>query len=326
MKVLVLGGRGYLGSHLVRHMQAAGREAPTVASRQAGGDGLALDVRDAAALARALRGFDAVINCVAGSAAAIAGGARALAQAAPQAQVGTVVHLSSLAVYGEQEGTVDESSPFAPADGWYGRAKQAAEASMRSLAAHGARVTVLRPGCVWGPGSLLWLDRIVQWLGQGRLGDLGEFGDGWTHGVLVDDVCEAVVQALRRPAAAGAPRVLNLAAPDSPRWNTWFTDLALATGAIPLRRIAPLQLRADAWLLGPVLHGARHLLGRQAGGRLPFALTPGLLRLWQRQLRMDSTAASRALGLAWTPYPVVLARCVASCRSQDDRRLAEHPA
>lgn len=320
MNVLVLGSSGYIGSRLVALMRMDGRFAPVGASRRGGAGLLRLDTRDAAALAPALRGVDAVVNCVAGSAPAIADGARVLACAARAARVPALVHLSSMVVYGERDHPVDEASPLAPGRGWYARAKQVAEAQVRALARepslHGeaTRVTVLRPGCVWGPASALWVERIVRWLRQGRLGDLGEDGDGWTHGVTVDDVCAAILQSLLQPAAAGEPRVLNLAAPDSPRWNAWFADLALAVGATPLRRIGPRQLRADAWLLGPPLHLARRLLS--AAGRderaLPEPITPGLLGLWRRQLRMDASAAPHALELAYTPYPLALHQCVAA--------------
>jgi nucleoside-diphosphate-sugar epimerase len=330
MNVLVLGGSGYIGSRLVALMRADGRDTPVCASRhtdartESGSGALRLDTRDEAALTDALYGMDAVVNCVTGSASAIVGGAYALARAARAARVPALVHLSSMVVYGEQQHVVDEASPLGTPRGWYARAKQTAERQMLALARSTSaqaplpRVTVLRPGCVWGPGSALWVGRIVRWLRQGRLGDLGEDGDGWTHGVLVDDVCQAVLQALRRPAAIGVPRVLNLAAPDSPRWNTWFTDLALAMGATPLRRIRPSQLRADACLLGPPLHAtgqAMRWLARYAPvlppQALPEPITPGLLRLWRRQLKMDASAATHMLDLAWTPYPRALQLCVA---------------
>ncbi len=323
MRVLVIGGSGYIGTRLVTLMRAGGQHTPVSASRRGGTGHLRLDTRDEAALTRALQRMDAVVNCVAGSAPAIADGARALVRAMRAARVPALVHLSSMAVYGELEQTVDEATPLPPPSGWYARAKQAAEAQVLALAresareAQATRVTVLRPGCVWGPGSTLWVERIVRWLHQGRLGDLGEDGDGWTHGVTLDDVCTAILASLQRPADAGVPRVLNLAAPDSPRWNTWFTDLALAAGATPLRRIRPGQLRADAWLLGPPLHLAQR--GLAAAGRsasaLPDPLSPGLLRLWRRQLRMDTTAATRTLNLAWTPYPVALQQCVSALRA-----------
>lgn len=312
MKVLVLGGSGFIGNRLAYLMLARGDATPIVASRRAGGQGFSLDTRDEASLVRALREVDAVVNCVAGSASAIAQGARVLARAARQAGVAQVVHMSSMVVYGEQEGLLDEAAPLRPARGWYARAKRSAEEAMGDLAAQGARVTVLRPGCVWGPGSALWVDRIAAWLASARLGDLGEAGDGWTNGVTRDDVCEAALRALHQPAPAGTLRVFNLAAPDSPRWNDWFTDLAVATGATPLRRVHPLPLWLDAWVTGAPLHAARRLLACLGlEHALPGPISPGLLRLWRRQLRMDASAATRALGLSWTPYRMALQRSAA---------------
>jgi nucleoside-diphosphate-sugar epimerase len=321
MKVLVIGGTGYIGARLMALMHAQTDYTPICAARSASGPGLRLDTRDEPALTQALREVDAVVNCVAGSAPAIADGARTLARAARAARVRAVVHVSSMAVYGDRQGPVDEASDWGPPQGWYARAKQDAERALRTLAhaADGAtpatRLTVLRPGCVWGPGSTLWVGRIARWLAQGRLGDLGEWGDGWTHGVTVDDVCRAILQALQAPGNDTAPdavRTFNLAAPDSPRWNAWFTDLALALDLTPVRRIRPLQLRADAWLLGPPLHAARTLLAR-AGLARAWAepISPGLLRLWPSTLRMDARAASRALAVPWTPYPEALRLCVA---------------
>ncbi len=316
MKVLVLGGSGYIGARLVTLLRADGHHVPTSASRRGGAGHLCLDTRDEAALTQALRGQDAVVNCVAGSGPAIAEGARALARAVRAARVPTLVHVSSMVVYGETDQPVDETTPLGLARGWYARAKQAAEAQVLALASGSPdlcpQVTVLRPGCVWGGGSRLWVQRIVRWLQQGRLGDLGEHGDGWTHGVTVDDVCVAIVRSLQQPTVPGVPRILNLAAPDSPRWNDWFTDLALAVGATPLRHIRPAQLRVDAWGLGPSLHLLQRLL--VAAGResqtLPDPISPGLLRLWRRPLRMDASAATRALNLGWTPYPIALRQCV----------------
>jgi nucleoside-diphosphate-sugar epimerase len=294
---------------------------PIAASRDNTGPGLRLDTRNEAALTQALRGVDAVVNCVAGSAPAIARGAKTLARAARAARVPAVVHVSSMAVYGDRQGPVNEASAWGKPHGWYARAKQEAERALRTLAhttdgtTPTTRLTVLRPGCVWGPGSALWVGRIARWLMQRRLGDLGELGDGWTHGVTVDDVCRAILQALQTPdahAASGPVRTFNLAAPDSPRWNEWFTDLTLALGQIPVRRMRPLQLRADAWMLGPPLHAARTLLARAGLARQwPEPISPGLLRLWSSTLRMDSRAAGRALELAWTPYPEALRQCAA---------------
>lgn len=310
MRVLILGGSGFIGTRLTLMLKSGGWATPICTSTRAAGSALRLDTRDEAAVLAAVRQVDAVVNCVAGSADAIAHGARVLARAARAARLPHVVHLSSMAVYGEQEGQVDEATPLPPARAWYGRAKQAAEAAMQELAPSGCAVTVLRPGCVWGPGSVLWVERIAQWLVAARLGDLGEGGDGWTNGVHVDDVCLAVMRALREPPSRGNLAVFNLAAPDSPRWNDYFADLALSIGATPVARISPLRLRLDAWLAGPPLQAARKLYPAQAA-HLPCPISPQLVGLWGRQLHLQARSASQALGMAWTPYPRALEQAAA---------------
>ena len=256
--------------------------------------------------------MDAVVNCVAGDAGSIALGARMLAQAAASANCPRVVHLSTMSVYGAREGVVDEADAPGPLLGWYDQAKRDAEQSLLGYAAKGGTVVMLRPGCVWGAGSELWVGRVGRWLRSGRLGDLGERGDGWSNLVHVDDVCIAAMRSLQLPLPPGSTRAYNLAAPDSPRWNEYFMDLALAIEATPVRRLGPRRLAFDARVAGPVLHVARKLL-RRAGraGQVPEPITPGLLGLWQRHLRLDPRAAARDLMIDWTPYPVALSEAAA---------------
>jgi nucleoside-diphosphate-sugar epimerase len=337
MKVLVLGGTGYVGSHLCAMLQGSGWATPVSASarRQAVGfESLRVDSRDPAALRAAMRGVDAVVNCVAGDAASIAGGAKALAQAALQEGCPRVVHLSSMSVYGAAEGRIDEMAPLDPTLGWYGRAKCEAERHVAALWQAGGTAVILRPGCVWGPGSQLWVGRIARWLRAGRLGDLGIAGDGWSNGVHVDDVCHAVMASLR--VTEPGLQIYNLAAPDSPRWNDYFVDLALAIGAVPVRRIASRQLQLDAWLAGPPLKAAQLLLTRLGlgGHGVPDALPPGLLGLWERHLLLDASAATQGLGLQWTPYAASLRQSASwflrgqvdgAIRRTDEAQSDKHP-
>jgi nucleoside-diphosphate-sugar epimerase len=307
MKVLVLGGSGYIGSRLCAMLAAAGWAQVVSGSARRATPGVAhvqVDTTDLASVTRAVQGMDAVVNCVAGSARAIAEGAKVLVQACKGADCSRVIHLSSMAVYGRHEGDVQERSPLDGKLGWYARAKCEAERHMASFAQAGNSVVIFRPGCVWGPGSELWVGRIARYLRARRLGDLGAEGDGWSNLVHVDDVCRAVIAALRMPQADRQIRTYNLAAPDSPRWNQYFVDLALAIGATPVRRIPALQLRADAWVGGPALKLAQTALARagKSAGAVPDPLPPGLLGLWQRHLRLESQAAQRDLDIRWTPY------------------------
>lgn len=330
MRVLVLGGTGYIGSRLCDLLRDSGWATPVSASSRrlaAGVDGLRVDSRDAAALGRALRGVDAVVNCVASDADSIAKGAQVLAQAAIAAACPRVIHLSSMSVYGAAEGRVDERAPLDPSLGWYARAKCEAERHVASYAAAGGAAVILRPGCVWGPGSQLWVGRIGRWLRAGRLGDLGIAGDGWSDGVHVDDVCSAVIASLRLRDSGAGIRTYNLAAPDSPRWNEYFVDLALAIAATPVRRIASRQLRVDAWLAGPPLKVAQTLLTRlgRSAHALPDPLPPGLLGLWERHLLLDASAATQALGMKWTPYAEALKQSAAWFVREESRAATRAP-
>ena len=317
LRILVLGGSGHIGTQLVEALKSTAWAVPVSGSRRTASAGNAsvetmrVDSRDVQALTTALEGFDAVVNCVAGDARSISEGARVLVQAALGAQCRRIVHLSTMSVYGPVEGMVREDTALDPTLGWYGQAKCEAEQHMREFSRQGGEAVVLRPGCVFGPGSELWVGRVGRWLQTGRLGDLGVAGDGWSNLVHVDDVCQALMAALQLPVRPGDMPVFNLAAPDSPRWNEYFVDLALALQATPVLRIGPRQLRLDALLAGPplkVMQLVLKRLGRPASG-LPDPMPPGLIRLWAQHIHLDATLAAQTLGLTWTPYAVGLQSC-----------------
>jgi nucleoside-diphosphate-sugar epimerase len=309
MKVLVLGSTGYIGRHLMKCLAQTPWAEPTGASRTKPGapsgdaQWRALDTRDRTALARALTGFDAVVNCVAGDRVSIAQGALDLVEAATAARCPRIIHLSTMSVYGAAEGLLNEESALAQPTGWYGEAKRQAENHMREFTKKGGEVLVLRPGCVFGPGSELWVGRTARWLQSGRLGDLGTAGDGWSNLVCVADVCQAVVSALQLKVVPGSFPVFNLAAPDSPRWNEYFVDLAIAIGATPVRRISFARMRVDSLLAGPPLKIAERLSKYlKKSSSLPEPIPPGLVSLWGQHIRLDARNATQKLGVAWTSY------------------------
>jgi hypothetical protein len=55
-------------------------------------------------------------------------------------------------------------------------------------------------------------------------------------------------------------------------------------------------------------------VGRRLGRDVrhwPEPVTPGLVGLWQRHLRLDARSAARELRLDWTPYPSALQEAAA---------------
>jgi nucleoside-diphosphate-sugar epimerase len=326
MKILVLGSTGYIGTHLIKILKQVSWAEPTGASRtSSSGQGsddawIPLDTRDSAALTRSLKGFDAVVNCVAGDRKSIAQGARDLSTAATLVGCRRIIHMSTMSVYGAAEGLVKEDFPFNQPAGWYGEAKRRAENHMQDFAKKGGELVVLRPGCVFGSGSELWVGRTGRWLKAGRLGDIGIAGDGWSNLVHVDDVCRAVVSALKLEVDQSNTPVFNLAAPDSPRWNEYFVDLAIAIGAIPAQRIAFRQLQLDSIVAAPPLKAAELLLkhfGKRSSS-LPEPIPSSLVKLWGQQIRLDAHSATQKLGITWTSYANAL-QCSAAWFSESGK-------
>lgn len=182
MRVLVIGGSGFIGTHLVTGLQRDGHEvtifdrAPSAAFPQLV---IAGDVRDAAALRAALRGRDAAIDLAAEHrddvrpasryAEVNVVGARHLAAAAAAEGVRRVVFVSSVAVYGRHQPGAIESDPLRP-DHPYGASKAEAEAIHRAWQADDAAraLTIVRPAAVYGEGHRGNLHRMIEQIRAGR--------------------------------------------------------------------------------------------------------------------------------------------------------------
>ncbi|WP_051378776.1 MULTISPECIES: NAD-dependent epimerase/dehydratase family protein [Derxia] len=307
MRVLVIGASGYIGSRLCELMRLQGPQWEVVAavrrpraslrvSRQ-----ITLEATDPAQVAAALADVDAVVNCVAGDGHSIEAGARVLFDAALAAKhKPIVVHFSTMAVYGSSTGLVRESDELKADIGWYSEVKVKAELMARDFHNKGGRVVILRPGIVYGPGSELWIGRTGRWLRAGRLGDIGELGDGICNLVHVDDVCAAVLASLTRREAIG--EAFNLAAPGPDTWNRFFARLAVAIGATPLQRLSARRVRFDSKLFGPPLKIGEIVfkkLGLKVAG-WPEPIPPSVFAVWQQDIVLCPDKATRLLGLRWT--------------------------
>lgn len=298
-KILVLGGSGFVGRHVVRRLAVEGF-VPVAASRSpkpmAGVATLRLNATDASSLRAALVGVEGIVNCVSGTPSSIVAGANVLRQVLDEGVHPTVrlVHFSSMAAYGLVTGRISETQTLAGDAGPYSQAKADAEAALAQLPG----AVMLRPGCIYGPGSEQWTMRVAALLRARRLGDLGAAGDGHSNLVYIDDVVEAVVRALRCDELGG--RAFNLAMRDAPRWNEYFVALARALGAVPVQRIPGWQIKLERKLIGPALKVVE-LTSRRLGLRIALPIiTPSMLNLWQRDIELSADQAELGLGLQWT--------------------------
>ncbi|MEU0068795.1 sugar nucleotide-binding protein [Streptomyces sp. NPDC006332] len=260
MKVLVIGGSGFLGTELVRQALAAGYDtAATFASRAGRIPGVAwhpLDIRDPARVARVIIDVapSVVVNASSGNAewAVTADGAVRVALVAVE-QGCRLVHVSSDAVFSGAHVRYDESflpDPLTP----YGAAKAAAETAVRLLVPGAA---VARTSLIIGHGRSEH-ERMVHALAAGtRDGVL--FTDDIRCPVHVDDLAAALWEI----ALSDTAGVFHLAGPD----------------ALSRHDLGALIARRDG------LDGARLPAGRRVDTSLSGAL----------EVRLDSRATQARL-------------------------------
>jgi len=230
-RVLITGGAGFVGSTLADRLLAEGREVvaldsfdpfyPEAAKRENLAGALRSprfrlevgDLRDPAAVARALPGVEAVVHL-----AALAGvrpslerpaeyadvnvrGTAVLAEAMARAGVARLVFASSSSVYGEREGTSGrfrESDPVERPVSPYAATKKAGELLLHSFHhAHGLSVTCARIFTAYGPRQRpdLAIRKFAERMRAGR--PIPVYGDGSATRdfTYVDDLVDALVRA-----------------------------------------------------------------------------------------------------------------------------------
>lgn len=317
LTVLVIGARGFIGRRVIHQLSTAQWAHPVAASRSVeDGDvgakvaGIRLDATDPVQLQRALATADAVVSCLAGTAADILASGRALIEAAAQRSTPPkIVWLGSMAAYGSVSGTVDEKAPLLGDLGPYSSAK----AAIDMLGARFPFVVRLRPGIVYGPESPWWSDRIARLLVGRWFGDLGPAGIGTCNLVHVDDVAMAAVRALQLESAGS--EAFNLGSPEPPTWNEYFSRFAHALGATPLRQVSSSRLQYELKMRGPVLKIVEKLLPRSLSLASEPPIRPWLTTLCSQQIRMDVSKAESTLGMRWQPLDTGLDQTAAWFRN-----------
>lgn len=218
MRVFVTGATGVLGGFAVPALLADGHEvaglarAPEKAQalESAGAEPVSVHLFDAAALADAFRGFDAVCNLATHIPVGMAGlrpgawrlndrlrteGSRAVATAAKQAGVRRLVQESGSFIYADGgDEWITEDSPLAVTRSVESSA--VAETNAAKFACKSRESVTLRFG------SLIGDDPITRWmLGRARAGRPVGLGavDSWTHLVHPADAASGIVAAMHAP-------------------------------------------------------------------------------------------------------------------------------
>jgi len=242
VKVLVTGGSGFIGSHVVDRLRAQGhtpRNFDLAPSRYHDATELEYvpgDLTDPESVRSAVRGCDAVIHLAAVSdvnkvladpalaEAVNAGGTRAVLEAARLEEVPRVVYASTVWVYGSSNGhgPLQEDEPFTLPGHVYTATKLAGEMYCSSFGElYGLGTTIARFGIPYGsrarPATVL-AAFVAKALADEPITIAGD-GTQSRRFVYVEDLAEGVVAALD-PVASG--RVYNLVGAE----NTTVREIA----------------------------------------------------------------------------------------------------
>ena len=239
MTVLVTGGRGLVGSHVIEALRAAGEPVRAFVG----------DVTDPDAWRRATAGG---VRGIVHAAARVAqrlpfaefervnvGGTR-LAIEAARAAGARLVHVSSVAVFGRTAayaagaGAVDEDFPFGPIPehDFYARTKRMAEAVVQGS---GLSAAAIRPNVIYGERDRLFTARVIRVV---RTGLMPQIGPGTNHlsCVYVGYVAAAIVAALGRNVPGFRAYNVTADAPPALTEREFMGAFAEALG-VPVRRI-----------------------------------------------------------------------------------------
>jgi nucleoside-diphosphate-sugar epimerase len=258
---------------------------------------------DVESLRRALTGIDFVID------ARLTGVPRrteVLCKAARCVPLRRIVHVSSMAVYGDARDVQTEAAPLTGPVRRYGQAMRDCEQLVQEYARAGGDAVILRPGCAFGSGSAAWAKRLGRLLKAGRLGDLGSAGDGVCNTIFIDDLVAATVSALVVPGSGC--EIFNVSDPSPGTWNEFLIQFARLIGATPVRRLRPRHILLETRIVAPLIEGVRR--GSRRVGvmteRLPEVITPSLARLFRQEMWLSPVKADQTLNFPRTPRSTAL--------------------
>jgi nucleoside-diphosphate-sugar epimerase len=247
-EILITGGNGFVGRHLIEALADRGETVRVLALP--GEDTIGLerrgvcvhrgDIRRPETLQAPMDGVRAVVHLAAmmdvwrpmrDYAAVNVLGTLYVCQAAVAAGVERIVHMSSSSVYGMNLGRVaDETFPLAPFPDPYPITKAVADTALqRMIRDDGLPAVILRPDQIFGPGDHLHFGRMADRLAAGRSIIVGA-GDNALPLVYITDVVSALLLAVEHEDAVG--NVYNITA-EQPL--TQGQVLARIAGAIGVR-------------------------------------------------------------------------------------------
>jgi nucleoside-diphosphate-sugar epimerase len=221
MNILVTGGTGFTGQHLVRRLLAQEHHVTVLDLartplaehlERAGARLMVGSVTDPLVVRSAVEGQELVYHLASAFRDIYAPdqvywqvdveGTRHVLDAAEDVGVRRVVHVSTQGVHGiVEDAPGDEGSPIAPRDS-YCEAKYQAEKVCHDFIERGMDVVIVRPTSIYGPGDTHGWLKLFRMVRRGRFVMIGA-GQTLNHPVYVDNVVDCLQLAAEVPGAKG---------------------------------------------------------------------------------------------------------------------------
>lgn len=270
-KVLVTGAGGFIGGRLVEVMYLTRSFTPRAGVRSWASavrvgrfpvEIKRVDLLDKAEVDHATEGVSYVVHCAYGPGGATVEGTRNLIDVAATKPIKGIVHLSTIAVYGNAEGYLDETHACGFSGNEYADSKLEAERICLRSAEKGTPVTILRLPIVYGPFSRNWTIQIANMLANSSLGLNEQFERGKCNLLYIDDLVAAIHEALSSGRAVG--QVLNVNGPEVVTWNDYFRRFNNGLGLSALKPIPLNRASLVANMMRPVRSLGKYLLNNHA--------------------------------------------------------------
>lgn len=318
MKIVIFGAGGFIGGWLCEEL--AGRQdvefvpcvrhwSSAVRLARRGLDIVQADLEQLTDDLPAIADADVVVNLSKPSSGREPDLAYRLYSACIAAGVRKFIQFSSIAVYGDRTGNIDEDTPPSPANE-YGRDKTEMEKRLLGVAAgSGTQLFILRPSIIYGPFSDNWTVRYARRIASGRWRSLGWAGAGSCNLVHCQDVTSSVIAAALAETNATS-HVLNINGPETITWNEYIDRFGDALGVSGRIKMSPLHIS----LTSTVVHGVRQAGSwvKRKGFRrplqsVPFVVeraqsavnlypTPDELHLWRQKVHYSWERAEKVIG------------------------------
>ncbi|MSR84013.1 MAG: NAD-dependent epimerase/dehydratase family protein [Candidatus Latescibacteria bacterium] len=325
MRLLLTGATGFIGRRLCLRLASTPHTlrclVRSLEKAQALLPGMELvqgDVTDPHSVRQGLAGCEAVIHLAniysfwekdpARYRAVNVEGTRHVLEAALEAGVSRVVHVSSAVIFGKPaQAPFTETSPPGPERfSEYARSKYAGDQLAWALRDQGLPLVVLYPCGVLGAGDPKGSGQYLADLVQGRMPAtvLPDAVLTWVH---VADVAEAITLAVDQPGIAGQDYIIGREQLSVRQFNQLVRELsgvALPRLNLPDAAVMP---------IARLLTGLAHLTGNPPW----WGLAVDQVRTVQAGFRAEGHRAERELGLVYTPIREAIAEAIAELKKTE---------